>query len=282
MKQHFIIKNNQKHLLLFFAGWGMDETPFLQIRPTNKDWLICYDYRSLEFDAIILQEYSEITLIAWSMGVWAASQIMKQYPSLPLSQSIAINGTPYPIHETKGITPAIFEGTLQGLNEQSLQKFQRRMCGSTAGYKTFQTVAPQRSIEELKEELAAIQKQYLSLPPSDFAWQKAIIGKNDHIFLPDSQWLAWRNKVDSIEYTEAAHYQQELFRINRIQIQQLCLKRIRCIVIYLCTEKNDAVHHQTGENVELSNVQLSFFQNIGIQIPGLRFNHIIQYHAIHS
>ena len=47
MKQHFIIKNNQKHLLLFFAGWGMDETPFLQIRPTDKDWLICYDYRSL-------------------------------------------------------------------------------------------------------------------------------------------------------------------------------------------------------------------------------------------
>lgn len=105
MKQHFIIKNNQKHLLLFFAGWGMDETPFLQIQPrTDNDWLICYDYRSLEFDAIILQEYSEITLIAWSMGVWAASQIMKQYPSLPLSQSIAINGTPYPIHETKGIT----------------------------------------------------------------------------------------------------------------------------------------------------------------------------------
>ena len=85
------------------------------------------------------------------------------------------------------------------------------MCGSAADYKAFQTVAPQRPVEELKEELAAIQKQYLSLPPSDFAWQKAIIGKNDHIFLPDSQWLAWRNKVDSLEYTEAAHYQQELF-----------------------------------------------------------------------
>ena len=53
MKQHFIIKNNQKHLLLFFAGWGMDETPFLQIHPTDKDWMICYDYRSLEFDADI-------------------------------------------------------------------------------------------------------------------------------------------------------------------------------------------------------------------------------------
>ncbi len=211
MKQHFIIKNNQKHLLLFFAGWGMDETPFLQLHPTDKDWMLCYDYRSLEFDATTLQEYSEITLIAWSMGVWVASQIMKQHPSLPVSQSIAINGTPYPIHETKGISPAIFAGTLQGLNEQSLQKFQRRMCGSAADYQAFQTIAPRRPVEELKEELAAIQEHYLSTPPSDFVWQKAIIGKHDRIFLPDNQWLAWRNKADSLEYAEAAHYQQALF-----------------------------------------------------------------------
>lgn len=68
MKQHFIIKNNSKRLLLFFAGWGMDETPFLQIRPTDTDWMVCYDYRSLEFDTDLLQKYSEIRLIAWSMG----------------------------------------------------------------------------------------------------------------------------------------------------------------------------------------------------------------------
>ena len=54
MKQHFIIKNNQKHLLLFFAGWGMDETPFLTIHPTDKDWMICYDYRSLAFDLSLI------------------------------------------------------------------------------------------------------------------------------------------------------------------------------------------------------------------------------------
>ena len=211
MKQTFIIRNNGKHLLLFFAGWGMDETPFRHIHPAECDWMICYDYRSLEFDTTLIQAYSKISLIAWSMGVWAASQVMKQYPSLPVSQSTAINGTLYPIHETKGITPSVFEGTLQGLNAQTLLKFQRRMCGSAADYKAFQTVAPQRPVEELKEELAAIQKQYLSLPPSDFAWQRAIIGKSDRIFLPDSQWLEWRNKVDSLEYTEAAHYQQDLF-----------------------------------------------------------------------
>ena len=198
-------------VILFFTGWGMDETPFIHYLPQHRDLIICYDYRSLDFDKTLLSTYTQIQVVAWSMGVWAASQIMKQYPSLPLSQSIAINGTLSPIHETKGITPTIFEGTLRGLNEQSLQKFQRRMCGSAADYKAFQTVAPQRPVEELKEELAAIQKQYLSLPPSDFAWQRAIIGKSDRIFLPDSQWLAWRNKVDSLEYIEAAHYQQDLF-----------------------------------------------------------------------
>lgn len=227
MKQHFISKNNQKHLLLFFAGWGMDETPFLPIHPIGCDWMICYDYRSMAFDTNPIQEYTNITLIGWSMGVWVASQIMKQYPRLSISQSVAINGTLYPIHETKGISPAIFEGTLQGLNEQTLQKFQRRMCNSAADYQAFQTILPQRPVGELKEELAAIQKQYLSLPPSDFTWQKAIIGKNDRIFSPDNQWLAWRNKVDSLEYVEAGHYQQELFHDV---IMQQCLSANKTII----------------------------------------------------
>ena len=192
MKQHFIINNSQKQLLLFFAGWGMDETPFLHIQPAGCDWMICYDYRS-------------------SMGVWAASQIMKQHPSLPVSQSIAINGTLYPIHATKGIMPSVFEGTLQGLNEQTLQKFQRRMCNSSTDYKAFQTIAPKRPVEELKEELAAIRQQCLSSVSSDFIWHKAIVGKNDRIFLPEYQETAWRNKVDSLVNVEAAHYQQELF-----------------------------------------------------------------------
>lgn len=173
--------------------------------------MICYDYRSLEFDTTLMQAYSEITLIAWSMGVWAASQIMKQHPSLPVSQSIAINGTLYPIHATKGIMPSVFEGTLQGLNEQTLQKFQRRMCNSSTDYKAFQTIAPKRPVEELKEELAAIRQQCLSSVSSDFIWHKAIVGKNDRIFLPEYQETAWRNKVDSLVNVEAAHYQQELF-----------------------------------------------------------------------
>lgn len=212
MKQHFIIRSNSKHLLLFFAGWGMDETPFTDMHPADSDWMICYDYRSLEFDESLLRGYSEITLVGWSMGVWAASRIMELYPGLPVSRSIAINGTIYPIDESKGIAPTIFEGTLQGLTEQTLQKFQRRMCGSSAEYKIFQSVAPQRPVEELKEELAAIQKQCLSSDASDFRWQKAVIGRNDRIFTPENQRRAWETNVELIEESEAAHYQRELFQ----------------------------------------------------------------------
>lgn len=212
MKQHFIIRNNSKHLLLFFAGWGMDETPFTDMHPADSDWMICYDYRSLEFDESLLKGYSEITLVGWSMGVWAASRIMELYPGLPVSRSIAINGTLHPVSESKGIAPAIFEGTLQGLTEKTLQKFQRRMCGSSSEYKVFQTVAPQRPVEELKEELAAIQKQSLTSDVSDFRWQKAIIGRNDRIFTPGNQRRAWENNVELIVESEAAHYQRELFQ----------------------------------------------------------------------
>lgn len=226
MKQHFIIKKNQKHLLLFFAGWGMDEHPFTQLHPDGCDWMICYDYRSLDFDKALVDGYSEITLIAWSMGVWAASQMMRQYPELPVVQSIAINGTLYPIDETKGIAPSIFEGTLQGLNVQTLQKFQRRMCGSAAEYQSFLLAAPQRSVEELKEELAAIKKMYLSSACSSFRWQKAVIGKNDRIFLPQHQHRAWEGIAKEIEEVEAAHYQKEIFQHLLTETSNLILMKL--------------------------------------------------------
>ena len=78
----------QKEALLFFAGWGMDETPFMHNLPPNKDLIICYDYRSLDFDSTLLSTYEGIYVVAWSMGVWAASQVLPD-SNLPLKQSIA-------------------------------------------------------------------------------------------------------------------------------------------------------------------------------------------------
>ena len=77
MKHYFIQQKHLPRLTLFFAGWGMDECPFMDYCPENSDLLVCYDYRSLDFDFTLLQGYQEIRLIAWSMGVWAASMVLQ-------------------------------------------------------------------------------------------------------------------------------------------------------------------------------------------------------------
>ena len=51
MKQSYIIHEHHPRLLLFFAGWGADETPFKMYRPAASDFMVCYDYRTLDFDA---------------------------------------------------------------------------------------------------------------------------------------------------------------------------------------------------------------------------------------
>ena len=76
-------------LLLFFAGWGMDEHPFLQYAPQDSDFMICYDYRTLDFDTSPLTGYTVIDVVAWSMGVWAASQVLSKV-SLPIRDALPL------------------------------------------------------------------------------------------------------------------------------------------------------------------------------------------------
>lgn len=216
MIQTFIIKENHPHLTLFFGGWGMDENPLLPYCPPQSDFMVCYDYRSLYFDTQLLQSYSSITIIAWSMGVWAASQVLQNIPATQpiiqkITKSTAINGTPYPVDDARGISCDTFQATLQGLCPVSLHKFRRRICGSTADYQTLCRHLPQRPITELVEELAAIGRQAQAVPTSTFLWDKAIIGQQDRIFLPDNQLRAWTNHT-KIELVEAAHYSPALFQ----------------------------------------------------------------------
>ena len=80
MKQVYIINENHPQLLLFFAGWAADETPFKQYRPKDMDYMICYDYRTLDFDYSIFDRYRQVNVVAWSMGVWMGSLILSQVP----------------------------------------------------------------------------------------------------------------------------------------------------------------------------------------------------------
>lgn len=219
--------------LLFFAGWGMDERPFLEYLPVDKDCMICYDYRSLSFDDSLLAPYRQIRVVAWSMGVWAASRILSGR-NLPVSESIAVNGTPWPIDDERGIATAVFRGTLEGLNEDTLQKFRKRMCGSKEALEHFMKHVPLRTTEDLHEELTLIGKLYamqvntgeaypacftgessreIQHPPHahkpPFEWNKIYIGMQDKIFPVTNQQTAWEGK--NITTVHCAHYPYTLW-----------------------------------------------------------------------
>lgn len=236
MIQKFIIQEKHPRLLLFFAGWGADETPFKSYQPANSDFMICYDYRNLSFDAQVLEGYKQVNVVGWSMGVWAASQalgkiIADETPGmtadetpgnnrLPPGKKIAINGTPFPIDEERGIPPAIYHGTLEGLTDASLHKFLRRMCADSAEFRKFLAVTPRRPLEELREELAAIETAYATGIAYPFGWSASVIATEDRIIPPENQKKAWTRDERSEPFLaeahtfteiETAHYAQELF-----------------------------------------------------------------------
>ena len=143
------------------------------------------------------------------MGVWAASRVFEK-KDLLLTSCIAVNGTPYPVDDHKGIPVAVFMGTLKSLNEVSLRKFQRRMCGSNILLESFLNKSPQRTIEDLKNELQAIGEQAVNLSFPSLIWDKAYISDKDKIFVPDNQIKAW-TETDTI-IVDGEHYFEDLWK----------------------------------------------------------------------
>jgi pimeloyl-[acyl-carrier protein] methyl ester esterase len=187
-------------LILFFSGWAMDENPTKHIEADDADICCCFDYRNLETDDIYRWKlYDEVFLIAWSTGVWAAGEVLRNL-NLPLQNTIAINGTPSTIHNETGIPRSTFEGTFIHLNPQTLQKFHRRMVGSVAALASFMSILPIRKFEEQKDELGCLlQTDFERVETSSFAWKTAFVGKNDLIFPPQNQLRYWLEQVPVIE-----------------------------------------------------------------------------------
>ena len=69
MEQRFLIKDGNPRLTLLFSGWGGEESLFSCYRPAGSDYMLCWDYRSLDFRPGLLAGYREIKVVAWSLGV---------------------------------------------------------------------------------------------------------------------------------------------------------------------------------------------------------------------
>lgn len=210
-KQNLLTKSNKK-LILFFTGWGMDEQVFEDYSPRDKDLIVAYDYRNLQLNTTLLEDYQEIQVFAWSMGVWAASIVLPelQKSNYPISSCTAINGTPFPIDDERGIPTQLFRGTLDTLSEKTLEKFRLRMCGSRHLFHSFLDRAPQRDIEDLRSELIAIEKIANTTAAAACQWSQVYIGKEDRIFSMENQKRAWSGTEYSI--FDASHYPEQLFK----------------------------------------------------------------------
>ena len=120
-----------KRLVVYCAGWGTDAAVIEHLSlPPDVDLLVCWDYRELANLTLdfAYQDYTECHLVAWSMGVWAAEQVLSHWP---WKSACALNGTPYPKHVLWGIDPHVFIATLASLDEVGRHKFERRMCKNT-------------------------------------------------------------------------------------------------------------------------------------------------------
>lgn len=211
MKYEFLKHNGSKSLVLFFTGWGMDATPFRSIN-TECDMAVVWEYVNFNIDDVLqFRNYQNIYLIAWSFGIFAASQFIGRHHNLPIAFKMAINGTQFPIDDNRGIPHSMFNATLANLSERSMMKFYRRICHNTDEFHKFSANLPCRSVKSLHDELVNIETSTFSPQYAPQNWDKVVISKNDLIFPFENQLNGWNGLCETIEIEETeAHFPTNL------------------------------------------------------------------------
>ncbi len=164
--------NPNRPLVLFFLGYAFRPESIAHLDSGIYDLLAVYDYRHLGFEKGIIPDGREIILIAHSMGVWAANKFLKD---VPLKQAIAINGTPFGIHEKFGIPSETFKRTIDRFDFELFKKW----CFLSDASKVNFPFA-----ENPREELCTLYEASAEPVEQNIAWTKAIVSKKDLVFPP--------------------------------------------------------------------------------------------------
>ena len=181
MKYKWLNKKDNKEVILFFNGWGMDESVVNHLDPALYDVVMFYDYNSLDtdFDFNELIDYQKRYLVAWSMGVMVATLFEQKYDS-----ATAINGTLFPINDEYGIPKRIYDLTIRGFNEKGAKRFISSMFLNEPP-----SLEISRTIENQKSELEAL-KNYKS--NTDFNYTRVILSSDDKIIPTKNQVNFWK------------------------------------------------------------------------------------------
>jgi len=248
MKHAFIHRSGAPRLIIIFAGWGMDENPFRALTRPGYDIMVVWDYRTLLFKPAWVEGYDEICVLAWSMGVQAA-QICHKALGNKVTARIAIAGTPQPVNDENGIPVDIFTGTLNNLNEGSIERFMRRMCGGAKAYAGFSEIKPQRPVDELREELQAIGTRGNEGIVSGPRFDHYLLTTRDAIFPPDNQRRAFAGS-DIIEL-DSPHLPDFQSILNNYFIDKS-----------LVTERFAAAHDTYDANAEAQALIADYLANL--------------------
>lgn len=189
-----------RHLLIHFCGWGMDPSTVSHLAiPDDTDLVVYYDYSDLTIPPISWSaDYQTATVTAWSLGVWAAEQILPHVEGLPpIDQCIALAGSTYPVHDQWGMPQTVYRYLTNLLNEDSRSRLDRQMCGGRRYRNLFDSFSS-CSTERLMGELHRIdrdiesERQTVSHPAVTLPWSRAVVGGRDLIFPVDNLRALWQ------------------------------------------------------------------------------------------
>ena len=174
MKTYIRRREKNDQLVIVYGGWGTDENVFTPFCNDDFDFILFYNYSADE--ALLLPEmksYKKITLIGWSLGVWAAEYLSPKTKIIP-DVAIAVNGTPVPADDQYGIPLNIFEGTLNNITEHNMEKFYLRMFGDKKTYHLNKDKIPARTVKSLSDELRWLYNRIMEQKEPGFKWNYAV------------------------------------------------------------------------------------------------------------
>lgn len=212
MQYHWLNKQNNNKLIIFFGGWSFDYKPFGFLECDDFDVLMIYDYNFIshceQSEAIQLInkiKYNQIYLIAWSMGVFAAYLLKDKLPEF--TQKIAINGTPYPVHNEYGIPEKPFLLTLRHARTGLEGKFYQNIFNDAKEFERYNLSPVERTIDNRESELKSL---YEKIKTTDIKYEnfydKALISNYDKIIPAKNQVNFWTSADTPIITLESGHF----------------------------------------------------------------------------
>lgn len=177
----YLVDNNSDTLLIFFTGWGCDETEFEHL-VSNYDILLLYNYTDLNLD-FDFSKYKNFYIIAFSAGVFVSSIFKFNFK---WNKAIAISGNPYLFNEELGLSSKI-QNILYNITEKSADEFAKNYLIKTEEeYRKFHH--SNRTIDSCKKEFNCLKKIYQKRKQDiKDIFDKALIGEEDPIFNVSAQ-----------------------------------------------------------------------------------------------